>query len=290
MEENEEVKPKVKKRRKRRKRIDGKELPKLKRKRPHKRGPKKKRGPKPKKKLPKVYKDRANKFQIYLIANNNKKAFIRTYIDKQTAITDFYQMVEKNKNEVIFPMRYVNTKAIKEVKYELILIKRKDENDTNVVKLRNEYGEFVEHELNGAKDWVLYEKAPYEIEETFWVFGYHPRYERKTFTFIFDEIVTPKATDKYEYVRVVILKNKLLFETATKLDMVICKNNDDCIRLYNMLEKKCEEAKYKYIMFEGDCDISRANKRYWVDKILEMTGWENNKSGRLKVLRPTTRP
>lgn len=244
-----------------------------------------------KKKVVKEPISRKWKFQIYLIGNNQKKEFIKSYLSKEKALKEFYEIHNKSKNEVVFPVRYVNVKVIKDMSYYVLLLKRKEENDTDIVKLRNEYGEFVEHELiKDGDEWVIYDKLPYYIEEKFWVYGYHPKYERKDFMFIYNEMVKPKATSKYDFLRVVIFKNKLLLETYNKLDMVICKNREDCIRLYNQLEEYSKRDKFKYILFDGDGDTTRKSKDEWVDKIIAMTGWENSPSGRKKVLRASTRP
>jgi hypothetical protein len=66
--------------------------------------------------------------------------------------------------------------------------------------------------------------------------------------------------------------------------MVICKNKQDGIRLYNKVESESIKKKYKYVAFMGDVSKSKYNKQ-WIDRIQQMTNWT-----REKVMRSNTRP
>ena len=64
----------------------------------------------------------------------------------------------------------------------------------------------------------------------------------------------------------------------------MCKNESDCIRLYNELEKEIEKNKIKYVNFNGDAYHSTL-KGLWFKKIKDLTSWDDKKIGR-KSLRP----
>ena len=81
-----------------------------------------------------------------------------------------------------------------------------------------------------------------------------------------------------------IYKNKLLIDCNGNLEMVICKNKNDCIRLYNQIEKWCIDSKIKYIAFMGDTAHSKY-KINWIDRIQQLTHWN-----RRKITRHNTRP
>ncbi len=231
------------------------------------------------------------KYQIIILNNGKQVEFINSYRTKSNALKAFKKLIDTNKKEIIFPVRYVNLENITEANYEAILIKRKEENDNNIVKLRNEYGEYVDHVISNNSDWIVFDKEKYEKEETFWVYGFHPKYQRKTFLFIYNEMLKPKASDKYNFVNMIIFKNKLLLDTTDNLDIIICKNESDCIRLYNQLEEWSKNDKLKYIMFSGfaftnrKCGKNEEKKQYWLDRIKEVTSWSNK-----KILRRNTRP
>jgi hypothetical protein len=150
-------------------------------------------------------------------------------------------------------------------------------------KIKTDSGEFANYQTTD-EDWIVIDRASYDIEETFWVYGYHPRYQRKTFQWIFENFILKDSKDKFMFKTVALYLNKILIECNGKLEMVICKNKSDSIRMYNLIEKYSKDKKCKYIMFIGDVGKSRY-KLNWIDKIQNLTNWN-----RVKIKRPSTRP
>lgn len=226
-------------------------------------------------------------YQIILTTNGKHLDYIGNYNTELQANRAFIKLLEENK-KVIFPVRTLsmdNARKLIDAKYELVIIKRREENESNVTKIRNEFGDFVEHTTNND-GWVVYDKAPYDKEESFWVYGYHPIVQRKDFLFIFNEIVKPKTIYRSSFLSVMIYKNKLLFETTDSLDLVICKNYNDSIRLYNLLKEWCDKDKsVKYYLFNGDWTLTREKKEKCVEKIQKLTNWDL-----LKIRRSSTKP
>lgn len=228
-----------------------------------------------------------NKNKIYsiILTNHGKQFGVLCSEATETKIYKrFNEIIKENKN-VVFPIRYNNaaTKEMVESEYEIIIIKCKQENDSHVNKVRDEYGKYVDYETTD-EDWIVVDRAPYYIEESFWVYGFHPRIQRKDFMWIFNNFIAKNANDKYNMKTIVIYKNKLLVECNGKLEMVLCKNKSDCIRLYNQLEEFSRENKFKYNVFMGDIDSSKY-KPSWMDKIQELTHWN-----RKKIMRNGTSP
>jgi hypothetical protein len=176
-------------------------------------------------------------------------------------------------------MRFNNEKHIMvESEHELVVLKCKDVFDNDVNKIRDDSGEFINYKTN-EDNWIVIDRAPYEIEETFWVYGYHPKLQRKTFMWIFENFILKDSKNKYMFKSVVIYHNKLLVECGGKLEMVLCKTKSDSIRLHNMLEAFAKSKKCKYVMFMGDI----ANSKYkmdWINKIKNLTHWNSKKIGR----------
>ncbi|MBO6254268.1 MAG: hypothetical protein J6O49_11530, partial [Bacteroidaceae bacterium] len=207
------------------------------------------------------------KLFYHIILTNHGKQLRDLYFTHSEALVNkrFNAMLKENK-KVVFPMRYNNHEHVmKECNYELIIIKGKDEFDNDVQKIRDEYGKFIYYE-SSDEDWIIYDRANYDIEETFWVYGYHPRIQRKDFNWIFDTFIEKDAKNKYVFKSVVVYKNKLLIDYNGKLEMVICKNKSDCIRMYNMIEKRSMERKHKNVAFMGDIADSKY-KKMWMDRI-----------------------
>ena len=65
----------------------------------------------------------------------------------------------------------------------MAIIKKREDNDPKVTMIRNEMGDYVE-QITTSENWVIYDKKPYKKEETFWVYGFHPLVQRKTFLFV----------------------------------------------------------------------------------------------------------
>ena len=227
-----------------------------------------------------------NKKKIYTIILTSHNKRLKTICSEETEnkiYKRFNELLEENK-KVKFPVQYNNGKdVIVESQYELIIIKCKEFGDSDVNKIRDEYGQYTNYET--VEDgWIVIDRANYNMEETFWVYGYHPKLQRKTFEWIFDNLIKKDSKNKYMFKSIQIYKNKLLIDCNGNLEMVICKNKNDCIRLYNQIEKWCIDSKIKYIAFMGDTAHSKY-KINWIDRIQQLTHWN-----RRKITRHNTRP
>ena len=100
--------------------------------------------------------------------------------------------------------------------------------------------------------------------------------------FIYNEMI---KNDAYEYVSVVCFKNKLVIEYDYDMNIVICKNIDDCIRLYNTLNDRCLSEKITKAVFKGQITFKSSLYKGIIHKIMEKTGWKET-----KVCRASTRP
>lgn len=223
-------------------------------------------------------------FQIILLRDNKSVELFGTYRSETTVNKKFLELKKKCDN-VKFPVLYINRgRHISEVKYELVIIKKKEEKDSQVTLLRNNYGEYVEHETDND-NWIVYDKIPYFKEETFWVYGYHPLVQRKTFDFIFNNIVKPYASDKNTMIDIIVYNNKVLMEMTDGMELITCKNRSDAIRLYNTIESEARKHKLKYIMFSGNFTLTKRGRTDAVEKIKKLTNWSD-----LKIKRNSTRP
>ena len=224
-----------------------------------------------------------NLYHIILVNHDKMKEDLFWTDSVATVNKEFKTMVEENKS-VVFPIKFNNNKTeIIESSYEIMIIKARDKTESRETKVMDEYGKFVNYATNDD-DWIIYDRSPYYIEETFWVYGYHPRLQRKDFKWIYNNLISNNSNNKYLFKTVQLFKNKILVECNGKLDMVICKNKQDAIRMYNMIEEWCERDKMKYIGFMGDLSYSRY-KSDWITKIQKLTNWT-----RKKITRMSTRP
>ena len=222
-----------------------------------------------------------NKRNIYAIIHVNhgvKKSTICSKKTEDEIYKEFRRLLKENK-KVQFPMRFNNEEHVMiPSEHEIVIVKCKDYLDEEVNKVKSDSGEFVNYKTNN-ENWIVVDRAPYEIEETFWVYGFHPRFQRKTYQWILDELVFKGLNSKYTFKTILVYHNKLLIECDGNLEMVICKNKIDSARMYNKIEEIATEKKKKNIIFMGDIKNS-IHKNSWIQKIKDLTGWNNKKIGR----------
>lgn len=215
-----------------------------------------------------------------IITSHNKVIKI---LGKFRLLTNAYkkyeEIVKNNIENVEFPVKYISNKNVSrqlcEEKYEILLVKTIPREESNETKLRDEFGRFITNKFSDVKRWAIIEKRKYFFEETFFVFGYNPRTDRKTFSFIFEKFLLNHPNDKHYFKRIVLYKNKLIFQYDNDIDIVVCKNKEDAIRLSNALEEKCKKMKIKNVLFSGFALGSTIEQL--ISDISKKTGWDETK-------------
>jgi len=222
-----------------------------------------------------------------IIVTSQKKLLVDVIstTNKDDAVKNFNKILIENKKDVRIPKKVlIKEHNTLEAKYELILLKRRIDGDPKETLLRNEIGQFAPNIASNEK-WVIHEKADFYFEETYWVYGLHPRHQRKDFYYILEEILLKNVGKvNYHQKRVMVYKNKLIIEDDNyDFEMIICKTHEDAIRLYNELEKELNPLKLKSVYwsgFVGDAMVGRL-----IERIAEKTGWDVR-----KIKRNSTRP
>lgn len=236
----------------------------------------------------KIKKPADHKAPYRIIITRQRKTIGAVYsnVSKNLAISVYEKIVEANKKSVRFPVQFSSTDHILiPSKFEILLMKTKEPHDGDYALLRNEYGKIVPHYANSDK-MIIFKKEPYLLEETFWVYGYHPREQRKTFIEIVESIVLKNVNIKSNIIqkRILIYRNKLIIENEYgEIEMIMCKCTNDCERFYFELEKEMANRKIKSVFFGGR--PVRRTKSSMIKKIQELTGWNMT-----KIYRDSTRP
>ena len=194
--------------------------------------------------------------------------------------------LEKRNAEVIFPKKYANNVRVSEEIYEtvseyVVMKRNREKDESTVTQLRNEYGKFVDHKTT-AKDWVVYDKFPAPVEETFWVYGWDPRTDRKTFTWVLDNLVIGPLQEDSTAVVIYVYNNKVIFKYDEDFTFVVCKNTSDAIRMYNKLEETTKPLRRVYMT--GMTTGKNPRTRETIEMLMKKTGWSLT-----KVARKTTR-
>jgi len=217
------------------------------------------------------------KFRVVLVSNGEYKKTLHRCMTRETAYINFHKIKEANK--VFYPQRFINTDGIKPVRYQICITKITEPDDTFRI-LRDDLGKtYTEPPLG---DWTIIDSAPFEVEETFWLYGCHPRHERHTIHEIIKRLVTG-AYAKNMVKQVIVVYNKLIIYNEDQFDMVICKNLEEAQRLHHTLAKMARKQKIKSLMFMGTASKVMISNMY--DLIHEKTKWPYT-----KIRRRSTRP
>lgn len=226
-----------------------------------------------KRSLPKKY----NSFNYKVVScrNGNQNEFICYCENVSTAYEKVNELLRESK-EVIFPSRISISNKMTDTKYEYLILERKTDSE-KINLLRNEYGKIVEQKTNSL-NWGVYDKFKYDVEETFWVWGYNNRKDRKTFQWIYENILLGKIYSEYDLRFVCLYKNKIIFKDDNdELDIVFCKSVTDAGRFYSLLEEYVKKDKIKQVFFLGSFNVISEKRKKLEDKLIEMTGWTKKK-------------
>ncbi len=214
-------------------------------------------------------------YRIIITQNGKKKKILYEGSSEDTAKQKYFKIRDNNK--VLFPKKSNAYKKIKNVTYEILLLKEKEEKDILFYE-RDELGRTSKVIVNSDK-WSLIHKDEYFYEEKFTVFGYSSRMETKE---ILKKIVLKKTKeDKIKLINYVL--NKVLIHHNGDFDIITCKNDKDAKRLYYTLKEFCEYNKVSNIIFAGM--VGKKSRTNLYKRITEKTGWSMN-----KTYRSTTRP
>lgn len=222
--------------------------------------PKKKRG---NKKLPDF------KYKIISCLNGKQNKFIGSYRTSDEAYDIFYKLQKENEN-IIFPVLMRGDEYLENSIDEYILIEKSDLEGN---KLRNEYGKLVDQKLN-IEGWIVIDKFRYKIEETFWVFGYNNRSDRKTILWIYENLIISNLEFIYDYKRILTYKNKVIIKHDNgTIDLIFTKSPTDAVRFYNKIEEWIKRDKIKQVLFIGDYSIISEKRTQLEKELMELTGW-----------------
>lgn len=280
LQEEKKLKKKIRKRKKKvkKKNIDTKDKEIVKKKkvgRPKKRGPKKKRI---RRKSVKVLKVRpVFDFKIVGMLNNRQNEHIGQFQSFESAYEKLMEL-QKNNETIVFPRKFLNSGMISNVKDEYLLLEKNRFGNKSDGVIRNEYGKLIKHVVENSDKWVIRDKIVRKVEETFWVYGFDPKTDRKTFTWIYDNLIIGALENPYDVIRILVYKNKLIIKyDSHPMVLVMCKNKSDSIRMYNLISDKIRTLKGRQIVCIGAYNAVSDARREIEQDIMDLTGWNKMK-------------
>lgn len=202
---------------------------------------------------------------------------------KVNAYERFYKFIEENHKDVICEKQCLRgiTDTGNTVKYEILLIKKINPNEDNGIReFRNEIGTFIENRIENNNTYAIIAKEDWYIPEDYHVYGYNPMTERKTGRWIYDNIIN-KNCCRENLKNVFMCNNKLIVQYNGDIDLIICKNAAECMRLYNKLQDTTPKSN-KFVFYSAFLDKNRIEWLY--DLIEDKTGWPRTKIQRSKMI------
>lgn len=179
-------------------------------------------------------------YKIVIVKNKKIYKVFKEYRFFKWALNKYTNLVSNN--NVHIKKIQVNTKAIKPVEYELLLLKKTPKNDTISKIVSNEYGNNVKMIIKGG--WDIIKKSEWSIEERFFVYGYKKRMD------VIDIISNVfKKFTKFYYVTIVL--NKIVIYNDDFIEVILCKNGTDCDRLSYFIKKQMSNFGFINFIFLG---------------------------------------
>lgn len=213
-------------------------------------------------------------YRIIITSNNKKKKILFKGSDLSFARKKYFKY--KDTNKVLFSRDHIAYKKVKPVRYELILLKEWEKND-KIYTTRDNMGRNIEI-VDKNNKWTMVEKCDYYFEEKFTVFNSN---KRLTIIEIIKSILLKKQKG-LTIKQVNYVNNKLLIHQNNDFDIVLCKCQKDCEKLYYLLQDLYENNNLQNIIFTGKVN---KNKKDTYKLIRDKTGWDE-----FKLYRTKTRP
>lgn len=222
-------------------------------------------------------------YGIYITKNRKRIRFVGSSRRKDVAYKIYTSAIEGNREKVKFPQTvFTSNKQPTPVKYEILLVKKIDKDEDVVTSFRDENGKYVDNVIVDWDDHVIVEKNEWLVEELFGIYGYHPRKDRKKYSFILEKLLLDNEDVGEQMRRVMVYKNKLIIQYLEDFDFVTCYDNDQCKQLYDKLLTDVTNLKKKYIVFMGELAPGLISQ--WIDNFENKTGWKRYVMSHSKTL------
>ena len=226
---------------------------------------------------------------IVIMKNKKRIKRIGTTWWKTAAYEIYNNAIEENQSNVICPVEIHETtngipkdgNSTIDMKYEIMIVEKIDEDEDKVKKFRNEDGKFIDNIITDSNYKIL-AKHSWLIEEKFSVYGFHPKKQRKDAHYILNEMIL-KDSCRDNTKRIFLYNNKVVIQYDTDFDFITCKTDKEAERLYDILEKKVNKPKKnKFILFTDK--LNKHMSTWFLNELEKKTGWSREACKRIHAL------
>lgn len=203
------------------------------------------------------------------VVTTRRNRFVKTLLrchGKEDAMEFFENTRKRCDEEIQLPILSNSYTRTGDAKYECLLLKKinEGENQDNPY-FRNEYGEMVEHEIDGEKgtEWTIVNKFDYKEEELFKLIGHERKGEWKDINWIMENEVYPNLTIKTEPMELqVCCKMVVMRKHFRPVQVIYTKSHGEAVRVCNyMIERLNKEKKQKLFIFIGGTNERSVSER-----------------------------
>lgn len=217
-------------------------------------------------------------YKVYIAMNGHcmKKGNLGSYKTLEEARGKIKELLIAEENILFEKQSKTYEDGTMNVIYEYVIFKDVRDDEPQPTYLKNEYGKYVEHNVQyNGKNYEIMEKCRAKVEDDVWVYGYDPRNDRKTFAWVFNNVLNEGFSSAYDMKRIYLYHNKIVFcNDANEIDIVICKTASDAVRFYNVLQQHCKKGPY---LFMGAVTTKSALCESLEKLLVEKTGWDIGK-------------
>lgn len=222
--------------------------------------------------------DEPGMFVIFITCNNKAIRYVTKASWRLKGLDVFYKNIEENRRQVLCP-RFMDVKNKKlgdpiwsnTSKYEIILVQYLPEDQDGTRYFRNDFGKFVDYYIVDYPNRAIIAKDYWYVDETYYVYGYHPVRDRKTCSFIYENILLKDLDKRHDMKKVRLHKRRLFIETADDFDLIICPTTQSCETLYNTLFSLVEKNQCENVIFLGHIPESQFPR---IERMItNKTGW-----------------
>jgi hypothetical protein len=208
-------------------------------------------------------------YRVIITKNGEYKKTLYRSRTLESSKNKFEDAIDENEASVRFPRKFLSDKGITPVEYRIYLVKDYEEGDEPRL-VRDSLGRLIT-EGPIFDIWTVIDDYPYQYEETFYVYGFDSRHDRKDIRFIMTLMM--KGIQNKELTKsIVVLHNKIIIYNEHQFDIVFCKCIDDAVRLYDILMSTAKSMTFKRLMFMGQAGDILTGELY--EMMMDVTGWD----------------
>ncbi len=214
------------------------------------------------------------RYKVVILKNGEQVRSLQQTTVIEYVNNDFNKLIEESK-KVVCEVKYSNSDRLNDdissVSYEIVLLKTKEIGNKSRM-IQNDFGKWIPEIVNDS-NWVVLKREPYKKEAKFYIYTDNNAKVYYTLGDIIKNIILKNIHEDGMFKTIRVVHNKIVvLSDYDDFDMVICMNNKDALRVYNMLLEASLNLNIDNLIYLGNAIDS--NSIYQMHNIIsEYTSW-----------------